>query len=143
MEELSEVLKNNRTQDISWLCSLSEPELVVIFIYLLGDEETHSTIVITNPPHQNSFLQDLLISLKKLAIHRAEITDHYELADYFDLKLLRALGMLHNHDSYCEAFHLLQVCYLGVYDRACANGICKKKGYLPCPKRCSSTDGFG
>uniref|UniRef100_M4CW88 Gamma-tubulin complex component n=1 Tax=Brassica campestris TaxID=3711 RepID=M4CW88_BRACM len=64
MEELSEVLKNNRTQDISWLCSLSEPEL------------------------------DLLISLKKLAIHRAEITDHYELADYFDLKLLRALGLV-------------------------------------------------
>ncbi|KAL0683910.1 hypothetical protein Bca4012_050758 [Brassica carinata] len=64
MEELSEVLKNNRTQDISWLCSLSEPEL------------------------------DLLISLKKLAIQRAEITDHYELADHFDLKLLRALGFV-------------------------------------------------
>ncbi|CAF1915313.1 unnamed protein product [Brassica napus] len=64
MEERSEVLKNNRTQDISWLCSLSEPEL------------------------------DLLISLKKLAIQRAEITDHYELADHFDLKLLRALGFV-------------------------------------------------
>ncbi|CAN7000015.1 unnamed protein product, partial [Brassica oleracea var. botrytis] len=64
MEELSEVLKNNRTQDISWLCSLSEPEL------------------------------DLLISLKKLAIQRAETTDHYELADHFDLKLLRALGLV-------------------------------------------------
>ncbi|KAL0732155.1 hypothetical protein Bca4012_028249 [Brassica carinata] len=64
MEELSEVLQNNRTQDISWLCSLSEPQL------------------------------DLLISLKKLAIHRAEISDHDELADHFDLKLLRALGFV-------------------------------------------------
>ncbi|CAN7074591.1 unnamed protein product [Brassica oleracea var. botrytis] len=64
MEELSEVLKNNRTQDISWLCSLSKPEL------------------------------DLLISLKKLAIRRAEISDHDELADHFDLKLLRALGLV-------------------------------------------------
>ncbi|WZZ31686.1 hypothetical protein YC2023_015087 [Brassica napus] len=63
MEELSEVLKNNRTQDISWLCSLSVPEL------------------------------DLFISLKKLAIHRAEISDHDELADHFDLKLICALGM--------------------------------------------------
>ncbi|CAH8356002.1 unnamed protein product [Eruca vesicaria subsp. sativa] len=64
MDELSEILKNNRTQDISWLCSLSESEL------------------------------DLLISLKKLAIHRAEISDHPELADHFDLKLLRALGLV-------------------------------------------------
>ncbi|KAJ4909029.1 Spc97 / Spc98 family of spindle pole body (SBP) component [Raphanus sativus] len=64
MEELGEILKNNRTKDISWLCSLSEPEL------------------------------DLLISLKKLAIHRAETTYHDELADHFDLKLLRALGLV-------------------------------------------------
>ncbi|KAJ0231023.1 Spc97 / Spc98 family of spindle pole body [Hirschfeldia incana] len=64
MEELNEILKNNRTRDISWLCSLSEPEL------------------------------DLLISLKKLAIHRAETSDHDELADHFDLKLLRALGLV-------------------------------------------------
>ncbi|KAF8050128.1 hypothetical protein N665_2038s0002 [Sinapis alba] len=63
-EELNQILKNNRTQDISWLCSLSEPEL------------------------------DLLISLKKLAIQRAEISDHDELADHFDLKLLRALGLV-------------------------------------------------
>lgn len=35
MEELGEILKNNRTKDISWLCSLSEPELVkYIFTYL-------------------------------------------------------------------------------------------------------------
>ncbi|VVA90316.1 unnamed protein product [Arabis nemorensis] len=64
MEVLSEILKNNRTEDISWICSLSESEL------------------------------DLLISLKKLAIQRAKITCHEKLAEKFDLKMLRALGFL-------------------------------------------------
>ncbi|CAH8258806.1 unnamed protein product [Arabidopsis lyrata] len=64
MEELSQLLKNNRTDDLTWFGSLSESEL------------------------------DLLISLKKLAIQRAKISGHQELADKFDLKLLRALGLV-------------------------------------------------
>ncbi|XP_010447049.1 PREDICTED: uncharacterized protein LOC104729747 [Camelina sativa] len=64
MEELSQILKNNRTDDLTWFCSLSESEL------------------------------DLLISLKKLATQRAIISGHQELADKFDLKLLRALGLV-------------------------------------------------
>ena len=31
MEEANEILKNNRIEDISWLCSLSESELVSSF----------------------------------------------------------------------------------------------------------------
>lgn len=38
-------------------------------------------------------LQDFLISLKKLAIQRANISGHKELAEIFDLKTVRALGM--------------------------------------------------
>ncbi|EOA17655.1 hypothetical protein CARUB_v10006022mg [Capsella rubella] len=64
MEELNQILKNNRTDDLTWFCSLSESEL------------------------------DMLISLKKLAIQRAIISGHQELADKFDLKLLRALGLV-------------------------------------------------
>ncbi|XP_010429989.1 PREDICTED: uncharacterized protein LOC104714355 [Camelina sativa] len=64
MEELSQILKTNSTDDLSWFCSLAESEL------------------------------DLLISLKKLAIQRAKICGHQELADNFDLKLLRALGIV-------------------------------------------------
>jgi len=30
MEELSQILKNNRTDDLTWFCSLSESELVNI-----------------------------------------------------------------------------------------------------------------
>ncbi|CAH2067989.1 unnamed protein product [Thlaspi arvense] len=64
MEQLTEILKNNRTEDITWFCSLSESEV------------------------------DLLISLKKLAIERAKRSDHEELAGQFDLKTLRALGLV-------------------------------------------------
>ncbi|CAA0344084.1 hypothetical protein AtNW77_Chr1g0082691 [Arabidopsis thaliana] len=64
MEELTQILKNNSTDDLTWFCSLSESEL------------------------------DLLISLKKLAIQRAKISGHQELADKFDLKLLRSLGLV-------------------------------------------------
>ncbi|KAL1199334.1 hypothetical protein V5N11_015720 [Cardamine amara subsp. amara] len=63
-EELSKILKNNRTDDITWFCSLTESEL------------------------------DLLISLKKLVIQRAKISGHEELAGKFDLKMLRALGLV-------------------------------------------------
>ncbi|CAH8277874.1 unnamed protein product [Arabidopsis lyrata] len=65
MEELSQILKNNRTDDLTWFCSLSESEL------------------------------DLLISLKQLVIQRAKISGLQDLvADQLDLKMLLALGFV-------------------------------------------------
>ncbi|CAA7048929.1 unnamed protein product [Microthlaspi erraticum] len=64
MEELKEILKNNKTEDLTWFCSLSESEL------------------------------DLLISLKKQAVQRAKISGLEGLAEKFDLKMLRALGLV-------------------------------------------------
>lgn len=40
------------------------------------------------------FDQDMLISLKKLVIQRAEVIGHPDLATKVDLKMLRALGTL-------------------------------------------------
>ncbi|KAL6206331.1 PREDICTED: uncharacterized protein LOC101304843 [Fragaria vesca subsp. vesca] len=57
-------LGQNRLEDVSWLCSLSESEL------------------------------DLLISLKKLVLQRARMNGHKELAHKFDLKVLRALAFI-------------------------------------------------
>lgn len=37
----------------------------------------------------------MLISLKKLVIQRAKVTDYENLADKFDVKMLRALGMFY------------------------------------------------
>ncbi|XP_050370665.1 uncharacterized protein LOC126788693 [Argentina anserina] len=54
----------NRVEHVSWLRSLSEPEL------------------------------DLLISLKKLVLQRARMMGKKELADKFDLKVLRALAFI-------------------------------------------------
>ncbi|CAI0461457.1 unnamed protein product [Linum tenue] len=64
MDDLYEVIGNNRIEDVSWICSLSESEL------------------------------DLLISLKKLVILRAKAIGHVELAEKFDLKMLRAIGFV-------------------------------------------------
>ncbi|XP_021735246.1 uncharacterized protein LOC110701940 [Chenopodium quinoa] len=55
---------NNHPDDVKWLCSLSESEL------------------------------DMLISLKKLALQRAQAVGHESLAQKFDLKMLRALGFI-------------------------------------------------
>ncbi|XWS18729.1 hypothetical protein CRYUN_Cryun32bG0069600 [Craigia yunnanensis] len=63
-EEKEEILGNNSIEDVSWLCSLSESEL------------------------------DLLISLKKLAMKRSSVIGHAQLANKFDLKMLRALGFI-------------------------------------------------
>lgn len=41
------------------------------------------------------FLQDFLMSLKMLVIQRAKVIRHEELAEQFDVKMLRALGMLY------------------------------------------------
>ncbi|KAJ0016642.1 hypothetical protein Pint_11591 [Pistacia integerrima] len=64
LNEIKEVLSENRIEDVSWLCSLSESEL------------------------------DMLISLKVLVLQRAKIIGHEELAEKFDLKMLRALGLI-------------------------------------------------
>ncbi|KAB1222155.1 hypothetical protein CJ030_MR2G002667 [Morella rubra] len=64
MDEAQELLGTNRLEDVSWLCSLSESEL------------------------------DLLISLKMLVLQRAKIIGHDNLAENFDLKMLRALGFI-------------------------------------------------
>ncbi|XP_044509466.1 uncharacterized protein LOC123228218 [Mangifera indica] len=64
LNDIKEVLNKNRIEDASWLCSLSESELL-----------------------------EMLICLKLLVLQRAKIVGHEELADKFDLKMLRALGM--------------------------------------------------
>lgn len=64
MEEAKEILKDNRIEDISWLCSLSESEL------------------------------DFLISIKMLVLQRAKVIGHEDLAEKFDLKTLRAIGFI-------------------------------------------------
>ncbi|KAF8023107.1 hypothetical protein BT93_F0565 [Corymbia citriodora subsp. variegata] len=55
---------NNSVEDVAWLCSLSESEL------------------------------DLLMSLKTLALQRARGIGREHLAEKFDLKMLRAMGMI-------------------------------------------------
>ncbi|RWR84946.1 Spc97 / Spc98 family of spindle pole body SBP component [Cinnamomum micranthum f. kanehirae] len=65
MSRLNEAeLGNARPEDVAWLSSLSDTEL------------------------------DMLISLKKLVIQRAKVTDYENLADKFDVKMLRALGVI-------------------------------------------------
>lgn len=59
---MEEVFGNNELEDVSWLCSLSETEL------------------------------DLLVHLKELVMQRAHIIGNNDLADSFDLKLLRTLA---------------------------------------------------
>ncbi|ONI11418.1 hypothetical protein PRUPE_4G105800 [Prunus persica] len=58
------ILGQNRLEDVSWLCSLSESEL------------------------------DMLISLKSIVLQRARMIGHEELANNFDLKMLRALAFV-------------------------------------------------
>ncbi|KAH9621226.1 hypothetical protein KSS87_004561, partial [Heliosperma pusillum] len=55
-------IEDNRPEDVRWLLSLSEPEL------------------------------DLLITLKELALQRAKVIGLENLANKFDLKILRALS---------------------------------------------------
>ncbi|KAG7960127.1 hypothetical protein I3843_10G106800 [Carya illinoinensis] len=63
MDGVEDILGANRLEDVTWLCSLSESEL------------------------------DMLISLKIMLIQRAKVIGHESLAENFDLKMLRALGM--------------------------------------------------
>ncbi|KAL6282842.1 hypothetical protein ACE6H2_013771 [Prunus campanulata] len=58
------ILGQNRLEDVSWLCSLSESDL------------------------------DMLISLKSIVLQRARMIGHEELANNFDLKMLRALAFV-------------------------------------------------
>ncbi|KAL5577899.1 hypothetical protein UlMin_019598 [Ulmus minor] len=64
MDDVREVLGKNSVEDVSWLCSLSVSEL------------------------------DMLISLKLLVIQRAKMAGYKELAEKFNLKMLRALGFI-------------------------------------------------
>ncbi|KAM7262662.1 hypothetical protein ACFE04_000345 [Oxalis oulophora] len=57
-------LGDNTIEDATWLCSLSESEL------------------------------DMLMSLKKLVLQHAKVIGHEELANKFDLKMLRAIGLI-------------------------------------------------
>ncbi|KAB2601631.1 hypothetical protein D8674_002636 [Pyrus ussuriensis x Pyrus communis] len=57
------VLGQKRVEDVNWLCSLYESEL------------------------------DMLISIKRIVLQRARMIGCDELAQKFDLKVLRALGM--------------------------------------------------
>ncbi|XP_057488559.1 uncharacterized protein LOC130774499 isoform X2 [Actinidia eriantha] len=59
-----DLFRDNRIEDVRWLCSLSESEL------------------------------DMLISLKMLIRQRAKVVGHEALAKKFDLKMLRALGFI-------------------------------------------------
>ncbi|VAI82009.1 unnamed protein product [Triticum turgidum subsp. durum] len=63
-------------EESRWLAALSEPELVSF----------NGAVVVV--------VQDLLISLKLLAVKRAETAGRPHLADAFDLRTLRALGVV-------------------------------------------------
>ncbi|GLU14090.1 hypothetical protein SLE2022_306790 [Rubroshorea leprosula] len=64
MDEKESIFGNNSIEDVSWLCSLSESAL------------------------------DMFLSLKMLVIQRVRVIVHDELAENFDLKMLRALGFI-------------------------------------------------
>ncbi|KAJ7942847.1 Gamma-tubulin complex component protein, partial [Quillaja saponaria] len=64
MKGMDEFLGETKLEDVRWLCSLSESEL------------------------------DFLICLKMLVIQRSKVIGHAELANKFDLKTLRAMGLV-------------------------------------------------
>ncbi|KAK3430468.1 hypothetical protein EUGRSUZ_E02022 [Eucalyptus grandis] len=64
MASEADILENNSVEDVAWLCSLSESEL------------------------------DLLMGLKTLALQRARGIGREHLAEKFDLKMLRSMGMI-------------------------------------------------
>ena len=85
-DQFQEILKTNSLEDLSWLCSLSESELVstsqIFFVFVC---------LVMN--HINNLVQDLIISLKMLAVQHPKMIKHEKYAQKFDLKMLRALGM--------------------------------------------------
>ncbi|GLT59110.1 hypothetical protein SLA2020_319490 [Shorea laevis] len=64
MDEKESIFANNSIEDVTWFCSLSESAL------------------------------DMFLSLKMLVIQRVRVIVHDELAENFDLKMLRALGFI-------------------------------------------------
>ncbi|KAK6945131.1 hypothetical protein RJ641_026233 [Dillenia turbinata] len=62
--DIEKILGDNSLKDVTWLCSLSESEL------------------------------DFILSLKEMAIQRAKVIGQHNLANKFDLKLLRVLGFI-------------------------------------------------
>ncbi|KAK9222207.1 hypothetical protein WN944_010639 [Citrus x changshan-huyou] len=68
LKEMNEILSKNRVEDVDWLYSFSESEL------------------------------DMLISLKLLVLQRADVIGHEQLANKFDLKMLRAIDLYDPED---------------------------------------------
>ncbi|XP_062081049.1 uncharacterized protein LOC133785835 isoform X2 [Humulus lupulus] len=63
-DAMKNIFRDNSVEDVSWLCSLSESEL------------------------------DMIISLKMLVLQRAKVFGQDQIAQKFDLKMLRALGLI-------------------------------------------------
>ncbi|PON39547.1 Gamma-tubulin complex component protein [Parasponia andersonii] len=90
-DEVEEVLVNNSLDDVTWLCSLSESEL------------------------------DLLISLKMLVLQRAKTIGCEQLAQKFDLKMLRALGLI-----------LMEYLKVKVKDKSLVAGLAESAAFMDC-----------
>ncbi|CAM0871790.1 unnamed protein product [Alopecurus aequalis] len=88
------------TEESQWLATLSEPELVRHAPPLIISPSTFFCppacfILLPNERfHGGGGVQDFLISLKMLAVKRAETAGRPHLADAFDLRTLRALGIV-------------------------------------------------
>ena len=90
---------NSTSTEVSqWLATLSEPELVrhapilLLFLLLHILSPCFAFILLPNERFHGGGVQDFLISLKMLAVKRAETAGRPHLADAFDLRTLRALG---------------------------------------------------
>ncbi|XP_062093289.1 uncharacterized protein LOC133799289 isoform X2 [Humulus lupulus] len=70
-DEMEYIFRNNSVEDVSWLCSLSESELWL-----------------------ETSCQDMIISLKMLVLQRAKLFGQDQITKKFDLKILRALGLI-------------------------------------------------
>ncbi|KAK4790288.1 hypothetical protein SAY86_017592 [Trapa natans] len=90
MDLKEDVLGNNSIEDVSWLCQLSESELVSSFLFTLVPSLRIKVIQID----AQDFKQDFLMSLKAIVIQRAKVVKCEELVNNFDLKTLRALGLV-------------------------------------------------
>ncbi|KAM7271260.1 hypothetical protein ACFE04_030474 [Oxalis oulophora] len=90
-------LGNNTVEDATWLCSLSESEL---FVLLSSGYKKWSSAWLSSSFSLDvvsgllSSYCDMLMSLKKLVLQHAKVIGHEELANKFDLKMLRAIGLI-------------------------------------------------
>ncbi|KAM0884063.1 hypothetical protein ACQ4PT_031240 [Festuca glaucescens] len=84
---------SSSTEESRWLASLSEPELVRHAPHLLFFPPLLALIFLTRGSVV-VVVQDFLISFKMLAVKRAETAGRPHLVDAFDLRTLRALGIV-------------------------------------------------